>query len=318
MNSIPLTPQGDEPRPTGSSTELRETHVLGRRTRQFGVRVDLVDSREWLADFPACALLHQHQIAHVGICRAVTPYRVVRNRQSGSYFLACLRGEGVILIDGRWQRCRAGTGCLLPPRMLNAFHAVPGSAWEFCWVRYQQPPEQRPVATAASPVLARFDPEPLRASIEGLHHECRTAAAPAQMHHWVELIQSYVMRFAQPLRSDDRLWQLWEQVGRQPERKWTLPALATASHLSAEHLRRLSKQQLGRSPMQQVTYLRMQRAGELLSTTEDKIEAIATAVGYENPFVFSTTFKKWIGWRPSEFRTQQARPRHSAGLLAGR
>ena len=160
--------------------------------------------------------------------------------------------------------------------------------------------------------------KPLRASIEGLHHECRTAAAPAQMHHWVELIQSYVMRFAQPLRSDDRLWQLWEQVGRQPERKWTLPALATASHLSAEHLRRLSKQQLGRSPMQQVTYLRMQRAGELLSTTEDKIEAIATAVGYENPFVFSTTFKKWIGWRPSEFRTQQARPRHSAGLLAGR
>lgn len=152
---------------------LRETHILGPRTRQFGVRVDLLDPREWLADFPACALLHQHQIAHVGICRAMTPYRVVRNRQSGTYFLACVRGEGRILIDGRWQRCRAGMACLLPPRILNAFHAVPGSAWEFCWVRYQQPPEQRPVATAASPVLARFDAEPLRASIEGLYHEWR-------------------------------------------------------------------------------------------------------------------------------------------------
>jgi AraC-like DNA-binding protein len=110
------------------------------------------------------------------------------------------------------------------------------------------------------------------------------------------------MRFAQPLRGDDRLWHLWELVGRELSRRWTLPALARASHLSAEHLRRLCKQQLGRSPRQQVTYLRMQRAGELLATTDDKIEAIAAAVGYENPFVFSTTFKKWIGWRPSEFR----------------
>jgi AraC-like DNA-binding protein len=284
------------------SENLTETHVLGARTHQFGVRVDLADPRPWLATFPACALLHQHQIAHVGICRAAAPYRIVRNRQSGTYFLACLRGEGRILIDGRWQRCAAGMGCLLPPRLRNAFHAVPGVGWEFCWVRYQQPPQQRPVATASSPVLARFDPEPLRASIEGLYHECRSAAAPAPMHHWVELIQSYVMCFAQPLRGDDRLWHLWELVGRELSRRWTLAALARASHLSAEHLRRLCKQQLGRSPRQQVTYLRMQRAGELLATTDEKVESIAAAVGYENPFVFSTTFKKWIGWRPSEFR----------------
>jgi len=40
----------------------------------------------------------------------------------------------------------------------------------------------------------------------------------------------------------------------------------------------------------------------LLASTTDKIEVIAAAVGYQNPFVFSTTFKKWIGWRPSEHR----------------
>jgi len=28
-------------------------------------------------------------------------------------------------------------------------------------------------------------------------------------------------------------------------------------------------------------------------------------VGYENPFVFSTTFKKWVGWRPSDYRARQ-------------
>jgi transcriptional regulator GlxA family with amidase domain len=46
----------------------------------------------------------------------------------------------------------------------------------------------------------------------------------------------------------------------------------------------------------------MQRAQRLLSTTTDKIETIAHAVGYENAFTFSTSYKKWVGWRPSEHR----------------
>ena len=57
--------------------------------------------------------------------------------------------------------------------------------------------------------------------------------------------------------------------------------------------------------MQHVTYLRMQRASELLEETTHKIETIAAQVGYENPFVFSTTFKRWIGWRPSEYRKRK-------------
>jgi AraC-like DNA-binding protein len=48
----------------------------------------------------------------------------------------------------------------------------------------------------------------------------------------------------------------------------------------------------------------MQLAARLLATTDHKIETIAREAGYENPFVFSTTFKKWIGWRPSEYRAR--------------
>jgi AraC-like DNA-binding protein len=282
--------------------DLSETHILGAATRQFGVRVSNEDRRAWLAGFPVCAALAQHQMLHLGLCDAAAPYRIVRTAQSGSYFLACFGGEGRILVDGRWQRCGAGMACLLPPHILNAFHAVPGSRWQFAWVRYQQPSGQRPVATASSPVLARFDARGIRAAIEGLHAECTGAAAPALLHHWLELVQSYVLRFAQPRQVDDRLWRLWEKVAAHLGEPWTLGALAREACLSAEHLRRLCRQQLGRSPMHQVTYLRMRRAAELLATTSDKIEVIAQAVGYQNPFVFSTTFKKWIGWRPSEHR----------------
>ena len=54
--------------------------------------------------------------------------------------------------------------------------------------------------------------------------------------------------------------------------------------------------------MNQVTYLRMRHAATLLSESDLKLEAVADAVGYANPFVFSNTFKKCTGWRPSEYR----------------
>jgi transcriptional regulator GlxA family with amidase domain len=41
----------------------------------------------------------------------------------------------------------------------------------------------------------------------------------------------------------------------------------------------------------------MRKAAELLSTTQLKVESVANAVGYQNPFVFSNTFKEWVGWR---------------------
>ena len=125
------------------------------------------------------------------------------------------------------------------------------------------------------------------------------------LQHWVDLVHGYVLRFARPLEKDDRLRLLWERVVAHLADHWTLPLLAQQAGFSNEHLRRLCQRQLGRSPMHQVTYLRMRRAAELLATSPLTIEAIATEVGYRNPFVFSNGFTKWIGWRPSEYRRKK-------------
>ena len=272
--------------------QLIETNRLGADTREMRVRA---------SDCPALA---NHHIAHTGIADAAVPYEIVRLNLGGTYMLACFEGRGRIFLDGGWRLLRAGECCLAPPHALLAFKAVPGVRWRFAWVRYQQPPDQRPVIPTSSPAVAKFDPEPLRAAVLGLWHEMRSRTAPASVAHWVELIQIYVTRFASPWQTDDRLGHLWEHVASRLGEEWSLGRLAAYCHLSGEHLRRLCRRELGRSPMNHVIYLRMQLAARLLTTTTDKIETIAHAVGYENPFVFSTTFKKWVGWRPSEYRTR--------------
>jgi transcriptional regulator GlxA family with amidase domain len=98
------------------------------------------------------------------------------------------------------------------------------------------------------------------------------------------------------------LGQLWGRVNAELASQWNLARLAREAGYSYGHLRRLCVRQLGRSPMHQVTWLRMRRAAELLTTTPLKIDAVAQVVGYTSPFVFSNAFRRWLGWRPSEYR----------------
>lgn len=290
---------------SGKHEELKDLTLHSSRTRMRGVRAPNAESRPWIEDFPVCQALGQYQIIHTGIEEAVAPMRIVRTRQTTTYFLACFGGRGRVLIDGRWRICREGYACLLPAHTLNAFEAIDESIWEFCWVCYQRPSEQRPIADITTPVMARFEALPLRSAILGLMYECSGPAQPTLIQEWADLVQSYVLRFAQPTDHPDQLRSLWERVAKNLADEWTLARLSREAGYSNEHLRRLCRRQLGRSPMHQVTYLRMRRAAELLATTEKTIEAIAFEIGYHNPFVFSNAFTKWIGWRPSDYRKKR-------------
>ncbi len=284
-----------------SVNDSEDVLVLGDSTFLL-VRSDAVEERPWMAGSPVCPLLKQHHIAHVGILRCQYPFEIVRTDQSGSYMMACFGGEGSVRVDGAWKTIRSGEACLLPPFVQNSFRCKKDKPWDFCWVRYLESREQKPIVSQNSPVLKDYDGGPLKAAIEGMYSETCGMNSPSILGYWVELAHQYALRFAQPHDYDDRLWRLWNRVEPDLHRKWNLRELAEIAHVSEEHLRRLCRKRYGRSPMQHLTFLRIQRAKHLLSSTDDKIETIAHSVGYENPFTFSTLFKKWVGWSPSQYR----------------
>jgi len=287
---------------SSSNQPNKDNHFLGKDTKHLIVTNDDKDTREWLADSEVCPLLSHHHIAHLGVMWGEYPLTVSRSNQEGSYFMACASGVGEVLIDGVWKKLRAGDACLLPPLSINAFRCIEGESWEFCWVRYAELPHRLPISSFLTPVRASFDQAPLAHAIRGLHLECKGLNQPAALNLWTELIHQYVIRFTKEGSVDERLWKLWKTVELKLGHSWTLQELAKIACVSEEHLRRLCNKHLGRSPMQQLTYLRMQKARILLGTTDDKIEVISHQLGYENPFTFSNTFKKWVGWRPSEVR----------------
>ena len=274
--------------------KLLETHIVGAQTQQWIVRDDI------------CPLLRQRHIAHVGVGDAAPPYSIVRTKLSGAYLHGSLGGEGRMLLDGRWRPHRTGMTTFAPAHVLHAFHAIPSRRWQYCWVRFT-PSSPFSMISAVAPLIARFNPEPLRHAIMGLVHEVEGTHDIGTCGLWLDLIERYVDLFMEPWRREKRLLPLWSVVQQDLSRDWTLGELADLASMSGEHLRRLCHRSLGRSPIQQLAVLRIQHAAHLLATTDVKIELIANQVGYENPFAFSNKFQQITGIRPSQFRKHKHR-----------
>lgn len=277
------------------SPTWKETTIDGPRTRR------------WSLDRNQCAELAAHRIAWLGLDTVYRPYSRVRLAPSGSFVLACLEGEGRVLLEGRWERVTAGSLCLAPPRVLNAFHAVPGQRWVFAWVRFDEPPPVKPMVGAGSPLRLAAGAEELGRAMAGLCAEWEGERDAALVHHWIHLVHGITRRLARPWRSESRIAALWEAVTRDLEADWKLSTLAAQSALSTEHLRRVCRRELGRTPMEHVTYMRMQRAQELLETSDEKLDAIAPQIGYRSAVVFSRAFARVVGLTPTEYRERRLR-----------
>lgn len=81
-----------------------------------------------------------------------------------------------------------------------------------------------------------------------------------------------------------------------------LAGLAAELHLSPSRTSRLIRQSFGRSFSSLIHEVRINRAKVLLLSTEDKLAAIAAAIGFSDEYHFSRIFRKLTGQPPGEFR----------------
>lgn len=84
--------------------------------------------------------------------------------------------------------------------------------------------------------------------------------------------------------------------------KMKLETFGNLSNMSPYYLHRLFTRMKGMTPAQYLTKLRIDRARELLATTELPIKTVALECGFEQIPYFSQVFKKQEGCAPGEFR----------------
>jgi AraC-like DNA-binding protein len=260
-------------------------------------------ARVWSLRAEDCPELGLHRILHLGFLEARAPFRVVRLRPEGSFVMGILHGEGRLMLEGSWRRVKSGALVMAPPRVLNAFEVTGAKPWSFVYVRYAEPAHVRSVVGGTSPARGPGGCFPLVRCLEGLREEWESCRDAKMLHHWVTLTQHTVLRAARPTPGDDRLARLWVRVGESLEQPWTLDLLAREMHCGIELLRKRCQREMGRSPMQQVALLRIEKAKALLESSNATMDSLAERLGFSDGLVFSRAFKRWVGLSPSEYRT---------------
>jgi AraC-like DNA-binding protein len=223
-----------------------------------------------------------------------------------SQVMACVAGVGSVHVDGGWTTLEPGTAYVTPPRVFHGYQAYAHESWSLAWVVYDETERDAPGVELEQPSIVSIDARALAQAVEGLHRELAGVAELRLVEHWAAIVHLYAGRALAPTSRDARLTALWDEVRRSLRENWDLATLARRAGLSIEHLRRLCHAEYGVSPLRYLTHLRMQHAAGLLELPPYTVERVAELCGYENPFAFSTAFKRVMGYPPRQLRPRMA------------
>jgi AraC family transcriptional regulator, activator of mtrCDE len=175
----------------------------------------------------------------------------------------------------------------LPEHLLVEFSGRPESAWLESLVRLmaQEVAEQRPGAAAVV------------ADLSGLLF---TLALRAHLESQPQL--GGVLG----LLANARLGPALQLMLEQPQKPWTVEALAQRCYLSRASFAREFQRHAGSGPLQLLTALRMELAAQLLARGGQDTASVGEAVGYRSEAAFNRAFARFAGTTPGRYRRSAA------------
>ncbi|MDD6058718.1 MAG: response regulator [Clostridiales bacterium] len=96
--------------------------------------------------------------------------------------------------------------------------------------------------------------------------------------------------------------QAMEYIKAQYHKSITLDDVSRQVNVSPYYFSKLFKDETGENFIDYLTSMRMEKAKELLMTTDKSMKEICSQVGYQDPNYFSRAFKKNVGVTPTEYK----------------
>jgi len=229
-------------------------------------------------------------------------------------FIYCARGSGWCEIGGRRHEVREDQLLVIPPSTPHVYGAAKKEPWTIHWfhaiganVPYYLEKlgvtEQKPVVRLGGDVqlFSLFEDV-----LEGLEHG-------STLTHLTYAAHSLTHLMGVILRHKDEFWRgegdvkerVASSIGFMKEHlqePLRIATLAAVVNLSRSHYTEIFRRVTGYAPLMYLNHLRMQRAVQILNSSNLSIKAISDQLGFSDQFYFSRAFTKLHGHSPSEHR----------------
>ena len=257
---------------------------------------------ERFIDVAALAQASDLELTLAGCSNLSGRYCVARSSPLEHTLFYTLSGQGKLVTEHNQYTLTANTLIVLPAK--QGFEVkIDAAHWDVIWLNLANTNRWKHLNLVEAQVLYDQKLQPLHFAMELLYSESNTTlregVMPILSHYLNTTLQS-----EPKIGGHNRLTSLFLEVEERLQFDWTIDAMCEQVHYSAPHLHRLCQAQFGKSPMQQLIYLRIKRAKNLLLNTRWPVAHIAAYVGYPNIFNFSKRFKKSVGVSPTDFRNK--------------
>lgn len=245
-------------------------------------------------------------------------FDVSKGRTLDEYQMLYLtEGEGVFSSTHvNKQSIKAGDIFLLFPGEWHCYHPTPGSTWKSYWIGYRGRNMddrvkygflswQKPIYHIGyCPEIIQLYKTAMNAAKEEAAYSQQVLAGIVNNLIGMMYAKERNIILNRDLANVDLINKAKLIIREKLESPATIQDIAEELGMGYSNFRKLFKEFTGFSPALYQQELRLQKAKELLSTTNISIKEIAYQLNFDSPDYFSSKFKAKTGFKPSEYRNK--------------
>ena len=253
-------------------------------------------------------------ITDIGYYPHADRHRRERQEPIGEYVLIyCMEGRGWYEVRSRRYEVCANQFFILPANEPHTYGADSSLPWTIYWIHFTGDH----AAVYSEGMLPPHDIRPaLNSRISERQHVFEEIFSTLEhstdresLRYASSLLHYYLatMRYLNHYRQDypaysDVVTASQHYMRENMEHRLTLDQIAHYTGYSPSHFSLLFRQQTGESPLAWFNRLKIERACQLLQTTDMRVNQICHKVGIDDSYYFSRLFKQLTGLSPKQYR----------------
>ena len=280
--------------------------LASERDAEWGLTVSTIGKEHILPDEPYPTRGHAYgYYFYVDVGRTLDEYQLLYNVEGEGVFKSAHSKETVI---------KPGDMFLLFPGEWHTYHPLREAGWKQYWIGFKGKnidervkagflsPEKPIYHVGFSVDIQMLYEEAYKTAIKEAPYSQQTLAGI--VNHLIGLMYSLerTNELSKNTQHMDIVSKAQMLIRDSLEKQLSIQDIAEQLGVSYSNLRKIFKEYTGMAPALYQHDLKLQRAKELLSTTNDSIKEIAYRLNFESPDYFSSKFKTKTGMKPSDFR----------------